>query len=95
MEKLPTQLAERFASIFTKEEMSDLETVFSLESRPVSFRLNTLISTPEEVEEGLSKASITYSKLDFPLNSYVIDEGFIESDIWKRRVYKDGHIYMQ
>ncbi len=95
MEKLPTQLKERLASIYSREEMSNLETVFSLKSRPVSFRLNTLISTAEEVEEWLSVASIKYSKLDFPSNSYLIDEQFTESDIWKRRIYKDGHIYMQ
>jgi 16S rRNA C967 or C1407 C5-methylase (RsmB/RsmF family) len=95
MEKLPPQLQDRFASIFTKEEMSNLETVFSLKTRPVSFRLNTLISSPEEVEEGLSSASIKFSKLDFPSNSYILDEECTESDIWKRRIYKDGHIYMQ
>jgi 16S rRNA C967 or C1407 C5-methylase (RsmB/RsmF family) len=95
MVKLPPQLQERFASIFTKEEMSNLETVFSLKTRPVSFRLNTLISSPEEVEEGLSSASIKFSKLDFPSNSYVLHEECTESDIWKRRIYKDGHIYLQ
>jgi len=75
--------------------MSNLETVFSLKNRPVSFRLNTLISTHEEVEQGLISAWIKFTKLDFPINSYLIDEEFTESDIWKRRIYKDGYIYMQ
>jgi len=75
--------------------MNHLTDIFSLEKRPVSFRVNTLKSSHEEIEEALKKASITYTKLDFPKNSYVLDSEFNESDIWKRRVYKDGKLYMQ
>jgi 16S rRNA C967 or C1407 C5-methylase (RsmB/RsmF family) len=95
MEKLPEQLQERLSSIYSQEEMDKLQTVFALEKRPVTFRLNTLKSSPEEIEEALNTASIKYTSLDFPKNSYLLDESFSESDIWKRRVYKDGKIYMQ
>lgn len=75
--------------------MSKLETVLSLKQRPISFRLNSLSWSHEEIEEVLNKASITYQRLDFPNHSYLIDENFSESDIWKRRIYKDWKIYMQ
>lgn len=95
MEKLPKQIIDRFSSIFSKEKMSDLETVFALKTRPVSFRLNTLTSNIEEIKTALDQASITYTLLDFPQNCFLLDSSFTESDIWKRRVYKDGKIYMQ
>ena len=95
MEKLPPQLADRLASIFSQEEMTQLENVFAIEKRPVSFRINTLTSTSEEIEEALAQAALSYTKLDFPENAYVLDDQFTESDLWKRRVYKDGKIYLQ
>jgi len=75
--------------------MNDLQSVFSLEKRPVSFRVNTLKGTVQDIENGLDSASITYTKLDFPNDSYLLDKKFTESDIWKRRIYKDGLLYMQ
>jgi len=75
--------------------MNYLSDIFSLEKRPVSFRINTLKSGEQEIEEALDQATITYHKLDFPENCYVLDKDFTESDIWKRRVYKDGKLYMQ
>ena len=83
MEKLPAQLAERLTSIFSQKEISDLKTIFSLKNRPVSFRLNTLSTTYQEVEEILDKTDLKYSKLDFPKNSYLLDKSFIESDVWR------------
>jgi len=75
--------------------MSHLKTVFSLEKRAVSFRINTLTSASQEIEEALDQASLSYTKLNFPNNSYVLSDTHRESDIWKRRVYKDWKIYMQ
>ena len=90
MKSLPTDLTLRLKNIFSKEEIMSLENAFKQEKRSVSFRLNTLNATHEEIEEGLKKASITYKKLDFPKDSYILDSKFLESDLWKRRIYKDG-----
>lgn len=89
METLPPQLSDRLSKIFSSHQMNDLKDIFSLKKRPTSFRVNTLKSTPEEVEKALMQASITYTKLDFPKNSYILDDEFTESDLWKRRIYKD------
>ncbi len=72
-----------------------MKSAFSQEKRAVSFRLNTLKATHKEIQEGLEKASIAYTQLDFPKDCYLLDSKFSESDLWKRRVYKDGGIYLQ
>lgn len=89
MKQLPKDLASRLENIFSQKEMSHLKTVFSLEKRAVSFRINTLTSASQEIEEALDQASLSYTKLNFPNNSYVLSDTHRESDIWKRRVYKD------
>lgn len=95
MKFLPEDLALRLKDIFSKEEIKVTQRAFSLEKRPVTFRLNTLKSTQEEVDQALSQASITYTKLDFPKNCYLLDDNFSEADLWKRRIYKDWGIYIQ
>lgn len=95
MEKLPTPIEKRLSEIYTKEEMEILQSAFSKEKRPVSFRINTQRAICEEVEAALEKASITYTRLNFPVNCYLLDSSFSESDLWKLRVYKDGKFYIQ
>ncbi len=95
MQKLPTNIRTRFSSIFSQEEMSYLSNIFSLERRPVSFRVNTLLSSPEEVSEALEWAKIEFTLLDFPTGCFVLGNQYIESDIWKIDIYKKWYIYMQ
>ncbi len=57
--------------------------------------MNTRRTSCEEVEESLAKASITYVKLELPLNCYVLDSSFSESDLWKLDIYKTWKIYIQ
>ena len=95
MEKLPKQIVDRFTSIFSKEEMSSLINVFSLERRPVSFRINTLKSSLDEVTQGLDVAKISYTVLESLQDSILLDSQYSESDIWKLEIYKKGYIYMQ
>jgi len=95
MNTLPKNLTLRLENIFSKEEMITLKSAFSQEKRQVSFRCNTLKSTTQEVEQALSQANITFTKLKFPKNCYLLDNNFSESDLWKRRIYKDGKIYVQ
>ena len=57
--------------------------------------MNTLKTSCEEIEQVLKKYSITYTKLDFPINCYLLDSSFSESDLWKLRIYKDWKIYIQ
>ncbi|MDA9129322.1 RsmB/NOP family class I SAM-dependent RNA methyltransferase [Candidatus Gracilibacteria bacterium] len=75
--------------------MKILQSALTQEKRLVSFRINLLQSSTEEVELALEKASITYTKLDFPKNCYLLDGSFSESHLWKLKIYKQGKIYIQ
>ncbi len=57
--------------------------------------MNTQKSSCEEIEQALEKYSLTYTKLVFPENCYLLDSSFSESDLWKLRIYKDWKIYLQ
>lgn len=75
--------------------MSTLKNIFSLEKRPVSFRVNTIKWTVVEVEEELQKNNILYSKTNLFENSYILDSIHSEKDLWNLEIYKDGKIYLQ
>lgn len=62
--------------------------------RKVSFRVNTLKSTIEEVEKELSVKEITYTKVAFYPEAFII-ENEKENKIRELEIYKEGKIYMQ
>lgn len=95
MLELPILLQSRLKTIYPNSEYDNLKNVFSLKRRPVSFRVNTLKSNLEEVTDELTQNGIEFTILDFPKNSIILDEKYIESDIWKLNIYKFGKIYMQ
>ncbi|NDK09608.1 RsmB/NOP family class I SAM-dependent RNA methyltransferase [Candidatus Gracilibacteria bacterium] len=72
-----------------------MKTSISQERRSVSCRLNALKSTETEIEEAFFKASLSYTKLEFPAGCYLFDENVQESDLWRLKIYKAGKIYMQ
>jgi 16S rRNA C967 or C1407 C5-methylase (RsmB/RsmF family) len=88
MEKLPALLLTRLTTIFSPEEMDQLKTVFELKRKPVSFRVNTLKSDLDEIIAELENNSIEYTVLKFPKNAILLDEKYIESDVWKLNIYK-------
>lgn len=95
MAEIPSQLSERLSSIFKKEESTYLKRIFSLERRPVSFRINTLKSNNEEIEATLNENNIVFFQIDFLPHSYILESGHSESDLWNLDIYKEGKIYLQ
>lgn len=81
--------------MYSKEENKNLRSAFQLEKRPTTFRINPLKWNKQEVERELEKHTITYTKLDFPKNCYLLDNNFSESDLWKLICYTSGRIYIQ
>lgn len=62
--------------------------------RITSFRVNTIKSNNEEIEEFLNSNKINFKKVDFMENVYILDkkdEFFIK---WSR-IFYDGKIYLQ
>lgn len=64
------------------------------ESRNTTFRVNTLKSTNQEVEEFLSANNVEYEKCDFYENAYIVFNK-TEKDMLDYQICKDGKIYLQ
>lgn len=75
--------------------MTHLSSIFSKRKRIVTLRVNTILSSLEEIENALKKVKIWYTIIDFPKNCFLIDENFSEPDLWKLDIYKQGKIYIQ
>ncbi len=75
--------------------MSRLQQVFEQAQRPVSFRVNTLTSSAEEVEQALEKHHIPFTKISFPRYAYILQEDVWEKTLWNLDIYKQWKIYLQ
>lgn len=63
-------------------------------NRPVTFRVNTLKTSIEEVEKVLNKENIKYSKVNWSNEAYIIED-LKEDKIQELDIYKNGEIYLQ
>lgn len=63
------------------------------ETRNTTFRVNTLKSSNEEVEEFLSANNIEFEKCDFYDSAYIVKK--TEKDMLDYQICKDGKIYLQ
>lgn len=75
--------------------MDHLQQIFTLSKRPVSFRINTLVSSEEEIENILTKNGIWYTKVSWLHTSYLLDIKYLEKDLWNLDIYKKWKIYLQ
>ncbi len=91
MEGLPEKLKELL--IFAYGERAEEIEVGCTSRRPVTFRVNTLKATADEIERALAAAGITYEKSGIE-NAYVVS-GARESELRETEIYKNGKIYMQ
>ena len=62
--------------------------------RKVTFRVNTLKSNNEEIENILKEKNIKYKKVPFYENAYIL-ENVRENEIKNLNIYDEGKIYMQ
>jgi len=66
--------------------------VFS--KKPVSFRVNTVTSSCEEIEAILQEHNIAFEKIDVLSHGYILPNSQ-EKDIWHLPFFTDGKIYLQ
>lgn len=95
MTLLPSDLTSRLEKIFSQEEMVSLWEIFKITKRQTSFRCNVLKASPQEIEKELEKSNISYTKIGFPENCYLLDRSFSESDLWSLDIYTQWKIYVQ
>ena len=61
-------------------------------NRKTTIRVNTLISTFEEVIQFLDKNNISYSAVSYIQNAIIINDSY---DVTKTKLYENGAIYLQ
>lgn len=62
--------------------------------RKVTFRVNTLKTTAEEIETILNQNNIKYKKVDWYDDAFIVEEAR-EADLQKLDIYEQGKIYLQ
>ena len=62
--------------------------------RPVTFRVNTLKSSTQEVKDVLDKLQIKYKSVTWYGDAFIVEE-IRENEIQELDIYKDGKIYLQ
>ena len=88
-EFLIEKLKKQYGEDITNEILEGYKT-----KRKVTFRVNTLKSNREEIEEILKENKIIYKKAPFYEEAYII-EGEREEIIKNLDIYKEGKIYLQ
>jgi 16S rRNA C967 or C1407 C5-methylase (RsmB/RsmF family) len=94
MEKLALDFVSDLKKIYSEEEINTIQDWFKTEEKKVTFRVNFLRSTEDEVESLLTEHEINFSKLWYLKWSYVLDTAQ-ESDLWELDMYKEWKIYLQ
>lgn len=70
------------------------EILLGYQNKPVTFRINRLKITVEEVEKLLQSEGISYQKISWFEDAFII-ENKAEDDIKSLSIYEDGKIYLQ
>ena len=64
------------------------------ESRPTTFRVNTLKTTVEQIKNKLNELEIKFKEVSWNKTAFVV-EGIKENEIRELDIYKNGEIYLQ
>lgn len=94
MTQFPAEFTERLEKIYTSSELEIINKGFQTEKRKTCIRVNTLKSTNQTIEKALEENGITFKKVDFLKNGYIL-ENATEIELWELEIYKKGHIYLQ
>lgn len=93
MEKIPQFLIEMLEEQYGKDLAKEIIEGY-LTKRKVSFRVNTLKSSNEAVEQELENTGIKTKKVTWSNNAYIIKNA-TEKDLQNLEIYKNGEIYLQ
>lgn len=90
---IPEFLIEKLESQYGTELKEKILNGYS-KKRKVTFRVNTLKSTVEEIEEVLKSENIEFEKVVWNKEAFII-KNVREEDIQKLEIYEQGKIYLQ
>ena len=92
-ENLPEFLTKMLVEQYGEELAKKIINCYSVQ-RKVTFRVNTLKTTGEEVESILNQNNIKYKKVDWYEDAFIVEEAR-EADLQKLDIYEQGKIYLQ
>ena len=90
---IPEFLSEKLEKQYGKELTKEIVHGYTYK-RPVTFRVNTLKTTKEQVQQTLENSNITYSNIDWYKDAFIIENAKKE-EIQELSLYKNGEIYLQ
>lgn len=90
---MPQFLIEKLENQYGKDLVKEIIEGYK-KQRKVTFRVNTLKTTVEEIEKTLNGKNIKYKKVPYYKEAFII-ENIRENEIEKLDCYKNGEIYMQ
>ena len=93
MEKLPDFLLTKLNKDYSQEEVIRILEGYKTK-RILSFRVNTIKTTAEEIEQELIKNEIEFEKVKWSKEAFVILNK-AEKEIQELEMYKNGKIYLQ
>lgn len=91
--KIPIFLKEMLEKQYGKEKTEEIMKGYE-RKRKVTFRVNTLKTTIEEVTKKLKKEAISYQRVSWSKEAFIIDE-LREKEIETLEMYQKGEIYLQ
>lgn len=93
MDKIPQFLIEILDKQYGKDLTEEIIKGYSVR-RKVTFRVNTLKTTIENIEQVLKDEGIETSKVNWSDNAFIV-ENASEKELEELDVYKNGEIYLQ
>ena len=90
---IPEFLIEKLESQYGSEIKEKILEGFN-KTRKVTFRVNTLKASIEEIEEVLVKENIEFEKVIWSKEAFIL-KNVREEDIQKLNIYEEGKIYLQ
>jgi len=91
---LKKEFINKLEQIYSNDDLEIIEKWFNTIKRKTVFRVNTLKTSNEEIEKILKENNITFKKVDFLNNAYILKKAK-ESDLWELDIFKNWHIYLQ
>lgn len=93
MEKLPDFLLTKLNKDYSQEEAIRILEGYKTK-RILSFRVNTIKTTAEEIEQELIKNEIKYERVKWSKDAFIVLNKK-ENEIQEMDIYKNGKIYLQ
>lgn len=93
MESIPNFLIDMLNSQYGQEIAKQIIEGYSKET-VTTFRVNTLKSNIEEIQNEMDKLNIEYEKVSWSDEAFIIKNAN-EKDIEQLEIYKEGKIYLQ